>query len=74
MPEFDLAIRGGTVVTASDTVRADVGVRGGRSVAGAAGGAGEHPSGLQSLRAPPSPAFRQKATTAARPVTRRSTP
>ena len=33
MPEFDLAIRGGTVVTASDTVRADVGVRGGRIVA-----------------------------------------
>ena len=29
MPEFDLAIRGGTVVTAGDTVRADVGVRGG---------------------------------------------
>ena len=33
MPEFDLAIRGGTVVTASDTVRSDVGVRGGRIVA-----------------------------------------
>lgn len=29
MPEFDLAIRGGTVVTASDTVRADIGVRDG---------------------------------------------
>src|ERR1700682_5288562 len=33
MPEFDLAIRGGTVVTASDTCRADVGVRHGRIVA-----------------------------------------
>jgi dihydropyrimidinase len=37
MPEFDMAIRGGTVVTASDTVRADVGVRGGRIVAVAEG-------------------------------------
>ncbi|SEH86565.1 dihydropyrimidinase [Methylobacterium sp. 275MFSha3.1] len=37
MPEFDLAIRGGTVVTASDTVRADIGVRGGRVVAVAEG-------------------------------------
>lgn len=33
MSEFDLAIRGGTVVTASDTVRADVGIRDGRIVA-----------------------------------------
>ena len=33
MPEFDLAVRGGTVVTASDTVRADVGVRDGVIVA-----------------------------------------
>ncbi len=33
MPDLDLAIRGGTVVTASDTMRADVGVRGGRIVA-----------------------------------------
>ena len=33
MPDFDLAIRGGTVITASDTFRADVGVRGGRIVA-----------------------------------------
>ena len=32
MPEFDLAIRGGTVVTASDTVRADIGIRDGRIV------------------------------------------
>ncbi len=32
MPEFDLAIRGGTVVTASDTVRADIGIRAGRIV------------------------------------------
>ena len=29
MSDFDLVIRGGTVVTAADTVRADVGVRGG---------------------------------------------
>ena len=33
MREFDLIIRGGTVVTASDTVRADIGVRGGKIVA-----------------------------------------
>ena len=33
MSEYDLAIRGGTVVTASDTMRADVGVRDGRIVA-----------------------------------------
>jgi len=33
MPDYDLAIRGGTVVTASDTVRADVGVRDARIVA-----------------------------------------
>lgn len=33
MPEFDLVIRGGTVVTASDTMRADVGIRGGKIVA-----------------------------------------
>lgn len=33
MPDFDLVIRGGTVVTASDTVRADVGIRDGRIVA-----------------------------------------
>jgi dihydropyrimidinase len=33
MPEFDLAIRGGTVVTASDSVRADIGIRDGRIVA-----------------------------------------
>jgi len=37
MPQFDLAIRGGTVVTAGDTVRADIGVRGGRIVAVAEG-------------------------------------
>ena len=29
MPEFDLAIRGGTLVTAADTVRADLGIRDG---------------------------------------------
>jgi len=41
MATLDLAIRGGTVVTASDTFRADVGVRGGRiaAVADAVGGA-----------------------------------
>lgn len=33
MSEFDTVIRGGTVVTASDTVRADVGIRDGRIVA-----------------------------------------
>jgi dihydropyrimidinase len=33
MSEYDLLIRGGTVVTAADTTRADVGVRGGRIVA-----------------------------------------
>jgi dihydropyrimidinase len=37
MPEFDLAIRGGTVSLAVTTVRADVGVRGGRIVAVAEG-------------------------------------
>ena len=31
--ELDLAIRGGTVVTASDTIRCDVGIRGERIVA-----------------------------------------
>jgi dihydropyrimidinase len=36
MSEFDLAIRGGTVVTASDTFRADVGIQAGRIVAVAA--------------------------------------
>lgn len=30
MTEFDLVVRGGTVVTGTDTVRADVGIRGGR--------------------------------------------
>ena len=33
MPEFDLAICGGTVVTAADTFRADVGIRRGRIAA-----------------------------------------
>jgi dihydropyrimidinase len=33
MTDFDLAIRGGTVVTATDTFRADVGIRGGRIAA-----------------------------------------
>ncbi len=33
MPDFDLVVRGGTVVTASDTFRADVGVRDGRIAA-----------------------------------------
>ena len=42
MAEFDLAIRGGTIVTASDTYKADIGISGGRiatiaaSVTGAA--------------------------------------
>ena len=31
--ELDLAIRGGTVVTASDTIRCDVGIKGERIVA-----------------------------------------
>ncbi len=30
MPEFDLAIRGGTIITASDSYRGDVGIRAGR--------------------------------------------
>ena len=33
MSEFDLVVRGGTVVTAADTFRADLGIRGGRVVA-----------------------------------------
>ena len=33
MASYDLVIRGGTVVTAADTVRCDVGIRGGRVVA-----------------------------------------
>jgi dihydropyrimidinase len=33
MPDLDLVVRNGTVVTAADTFRADVGVRGGRIVA-----------------------------------------
>ncbi|MEM1287664.1 MAG: dihydropyrimidinase [Pseudomonadota bacterium] len=33
MPEFDLAVRGGTVVTASDTMKADVGIKDGKIVA-----------------------------------------
>ena len=33
MPQFDMVIRGGTVVTAADTVRCDVGIRDGRIVA-----------------------------------------
>ena len=33
MADFDLVIRGGTVVTAADTVRADVGIRDGRIIA-----------------------------------------
>jgi dihydropyrimidinase len=33
VPEFDVAIRGGTVVTASDTCRADIGIRAGRIAA-----------------------------------------
>jgi dihydropyrimidinase len=33
MTEFDLIVRGGTVVTAADTVRADIGIRSGRITA-----------------------------------------
>lgn len=33
MPDFDLIVSGGTIATASDTYRADIGVRGGRIVA-----------------------------------------
>jgi dihydropyrimidinase len=33
MPDYDLAIRGGTVVTAADTLRADIGIRDGKIVA-----------------------------------------
>ncbi len=33
MAEFDLVVRGGTVVTGSDAVRADIGIRGGRITA-----------------------------------------
>ena len=36
MPEFDLVIRNGAVVTAADTVRCDIGVRDGKVVALAA--------------------------------------
>ena len=32
MQDFDLVIRGGTVVTAADTARADVGIRDGKIV------------------------------------------
>ena len=33
MDQFDLVVRGGTVVTAADTARADVGIRGGKITA-----------------------------------------
>ncbi len=33
MDQFDLVVRGGTVVTAADTARADVGIRGGKIAA-----------------------------------------
>ena len=33
MPEFDLAVRGGTLVTATDTFPADLGIRDGRIAA-----------------------------------------
>ena len=46
MAEFDLVIRGGTVVTAADTFRADVGVRDGRVAA-----LGEKLAGAQTLDA-----------------------
>ena len=31
--EFDLVVRGGTIATAADTYRADIGIRGGRIAA-----------------------------------------
>ena len=34
MSDFDLVIRGGTVVTAADTVKADVGIQSGRNLFG----------------------------------------
>ena len=33
MPLYDLAIRGGTIITASDTIRADIGIRDGKIIA-----------------------------------------
>jgi dihydropyrimidinase len=33
MPDFDLVVRGGLVVSAADMVRADIGIRGGRIAA-----------------------------------------
>ena len=85
MPEFDLAIRGGTVVTASDTVRADVGVRGGRIVAVAEGIADAArvidasgllvlPGGIDShvhIAQDPGPASSWQTTSPARPGPRR---
>jgi dihydropyrimidinase len=46
MAEYELVIRGGTVVTGSDTVRADVGIAGGRVAA-----VGEHLDGTATLDA-----------------------
>ena len=46
MSDYDLVIRGGTVVTAADTVRADVGIRSGRIAA-----VGEALAGAQTLDA-----------------------
>ncbi|MBL8670384.1 MAG: dihydropyrimidinase, partial [Alphaproteobacteria bacterium] len=47
MAEYDLVVRGGTVATATDSMRADVGVRDGRVVALAA----ELPKGAREIDA-----------------------
>ena len=46
MADYDLVVRGGTVVTAVDTVRADIGIRNGRIAA-----VGESLSGAATLEA-----------------------
>ena len=56
MTQLDLAIRGGTIVTASDEFRADIGIREGRivSIADCIEGAAREidATGLLALRAP----------------------
>jgi dihydropyrimidinase len=51
MADFDLVVRGGTVVTGTDTVRADVGIRGGRIAAIADSLSGPDVSGADVLDA-----------------------